>query len=80
MNLLSMVTKTPPQTLSKLNRLCDVAKENETLCNLFERLDGCDARDAYYVLSDLSDHELKILAAFIGETNAKFGRRKVLRK
>lgn len=79
MNLLSMASKMSPQTLGKVNALCDIAKENDTLKELSLRLDGCDAREAYHILSNLSDHELRVIAALIGEANAKFNRRKGIR-
>ena len=54
----------------------DTAKSNATLRALAKRFDGCDAAEAYAHLQNLSDHELRVLAALIGQTNQKFGRKK----
>ena len=74
MNVFGMLTKVNPRTMSKVNQLCEMAAQNETLVDLCQRLDGCDAREAYEVLSNLTDYELRVLAALIGEFNRKFDR------
>jgi len=64
------------KNLTKISSLFDLAKGNGTMRELFEKLDGCNANDAYVVLKNLSDYELKVMAAFIAEANTKFDRKK----
>lgn len=64
------------KNLTKVNALFDLAKNNGTMRELFEKLDGCNANEAYVVLKNLSDYEMKVLAAFIAEANSKFDRKK----
>lgn len=52
----------------------DTASSNATLRALVKRFDGCDSVEAYAQLKNLSDHELRVMAALIGQTNQKFGR------
>lgn len=54
--------------------LWDTARANHTLRELTKSLDGCDSAEAYERLKNLSDHELRVMAALIGQTNHKFGR------
>ena len=77
MNVISCITKMKPQTISKVNALCTMAEESETMKDLFDKFAGCDAKEAYARLTNLSDHELRIIAAFIGEANRKFDRRAI---
>lgn len=60
--------------------LWDTARSNATLRALAKRFDGCDATEAYQQLQHLSDHELRVMAALIGQTNEKFGRTKQKRR
>ena len=60
--------------------LWDTARANPTLRAMTKRFDGCDATEAYQQLQHLSDHELRVMAALIGQTNEKFGRKKQKRR
>lgn len=66
--------------LEKVQELFNLAKGNTTLHALFERLDGCDATEAYIILKSLNDKELRTLAALVGQANNKFERSKNTRR
>lgn len=66
--------KLSPSIISKITNLFNVAKSNPTLVNLFYDLDGATTAQAYKRLRNLSDEELRLLAALIGLTNKEFER------
>ena len=71
-----MTLKISPFDMRKISELFEMAQSNKTLCNIFDKLDGTDAVEAYHVLSRLDDHELRVLAALIAQANRKFDRDK----
>lgn len=74
MNLIATIKKLSPTTLQKANYLWQMASTNETLVDVAQRFDGVDATTAYHELKNLSDRELKLIAALIAEGNKKFDR------
>jgi hypothetical protein len=74
MNPLKMLTGLSKRDLDNITTLWNMAKENETLRGVVERLDGCNANEAYATLKELSDYELKVMAALIAQINIKFDR------
>lgn len=74
MNLLSTIKKLSPTSIQKASYLWEIASSNETLRAVAQRFDGKDATAAYHELKNLSDRELKIIAALIAEGNKKFDR------
>lgn len=66
--------KVNPIALAKISSLFEMAKGNETLCHVFEKLDGATSAEAYHQLKNLSDQELRVIAAMIGQANKKFER------
>lgn len=64
----------------KIGELFDEAKSNDVLVRLAKKLDGCDAQQAYATLKELSDTELRMVAALIARGNQKFGRLKPVRR
>ena len=71
-----MTLKISPFDMRKISELFEMAQNNKTLCNIFDKLDGTDAVEAYHVLSHLDDHELRVMAALIAQANRKFDRDK----
>lgn len=69
-----MGLKLSPKTISRINEIWQMASSNKTMQDLFKKLDGCNTTDAYIILKNLEDNELKVLAALIGQANAKFER------
>lgn len=65
-----------PKNIGKATEIFDAVKTNPTLRSLAERLDGCDAGQAYGVLKSMTDHELRVIAAVIAHGNSKFERPK----
>ena len=66
--------KFSPMAMRKISDLYDMAQNDSTLCALFEKLDGCNAAEAYSTLKSMSDHEVRLLAALISQANRKFNR------
>ena len=71
-----MTLKISPFDMRKISELFEMTQNNKTLCNIFDKLDGTDAVEAYHVLSHLDDHELRVLAGLIAQANRKFDRDK----
>ena len=72
MNLLDVASM--PSTMKKVEELLQLARGNPTLTKLTKKLDGANLQQAYDVVSNLSDEELRVLAALIAAGNEKFGR------
>jgi hypothetical protein len=67
--------KVGAKNLARISELWDLAKDNPTLRALFKKLDGTNAKEAYIILKNMDDNELRLLAALIGQANSKFERK-----
>ena len=54
MNVISCITKMKPQTISKVNALCTMAEESETMKDLFDRVEKMNAEARYSVWNALA--------------------------